>query len=102
MAKKIYVGNLPYSVTQADLEQLFSEKWTVLSTTLITDKYSGRSKGFGFVEIESDEDAASAIEELNGKEIDGRSIVVNEARPKREGEGGGGRGGGGGFKKRRY
>ncbi len=108
MAKKIYVGNLPYSVTQADLEQLFTEKWAVLSTTLITDKYSGRSKGFGFVEIESDEDAASAIEELNGKEVDGRSIVVNEARPKREGEGrggggrGGGGGGGGGFKKRRY
>ncbi len=106
MAKKIYVGNLPYSVAQADLEQLFSEKWTVTSTTLITDKYSGRSKGFGFVEIESDEDAASAIEELNGKEVDGRSIVVNEARPKREGEGrggrGGGGGGGGGFKKRRY
>lgn len=88
MSKRLYVGNLPYSVTQTELERMFSEKWTVLSTNLITDRYSGRSKGFGFVEIESDEDAAAAIEELNGKEVQGRSIVVNEARPKREGEGG--------------
>ncbi|MEE9487988.1 MAG: RNA-binding protein [Candidatus Brocadiales bacterium] len=101
MSKKLYVGNLPYSVSQADLEGLFSEKWTVLSTNLIADKYSGRSKGFGFVEIESDEDAAAAIEELNGKEVDGRAIVVNEAKPMKEG-GGGGRGGGGDFKRKRY
>ncbi|MEE9584045.1 MAG: RNA-binding protein [Candidatus Brocadiales bacterium] len=98
MPKKLYVGNLPYSVTQADLEKMFSEKWTVLSTTLITDKYSGRSKGFGFVEIESDEDAAAAVEGLNGFDIEGRAIVVNEARPKKEGD----RGGRGGFKKRQY
>ncbi len=100
MPKKLYVGNLPYSVTQADLEKMFSEKWTVLSTTLITDKYSGRSKGFGFVEIESDEDAAAAVEGLNGFDIEGRAIVVNEARPKKEGDRGGR--GGGGFKKRQY
>ncbi len=101
MSKKLYVGNLPYSVTQADLEKMFSDKWTVLSTTLIMDKYSGRSKGFGFVELESDEDATAAIGELNGKEIDGRAIVVNEAEPKKEG--GRGRGErGGGFKKKRY
>ncbi len=98
MTKKLYVGNLPYTVTQAELENMFSEKWTVLSTTLITDKYSGRSKGFGFVEIESDDEATAAIEELNGKDVQGRSIVVNEARPKKEG----GERGGGGYKKRRY
>lgn len=98
MSKKLYVGNLPYSVTQADLEKMFSEKWTVLSTTLITDSYSGRSKGFGFVELENDEDAPAAIEELNGKDMGGRAIVVNEARPKKEG----GERGGGGFRKRRY
>lgn len=98
MSKKLYVGNLPYSVSQNDLEQMFSEKWTVISTTLITDRYSGRSKGFGFVEIENDEDAAAAIEELNGKDIQGRTIVVNEARPKKEG--GGERGGRGGYKRR--
>ncbi|MCP4363711.1 MAG: RNA-binding protein [Planctomycetes bacterium] len=107
MSKKLYVGNLSYSTSQADLEALFSEKWTVLSTNLISDKYSGRSKGFGFVEIESDEDAAAAIEELNGKEVEGRAIVVNEAKPMKEGGGGGGRGGrggggGGGFKRKRY
>ncbi len=101
MSKKLYVGNLPYSVTQADLEKMFSDKWTVLSTTLIMDKYSGRSKGFGFVELESDEDATAAIWELNGKDIEGRAIVVNEAEPKKEG--GRGRGErGGGFKERRY
>ncbi|MEE9201304.1 MAG: RNA-binding protein [Candidatus Brocadiales bacterium] len=105
MSKKLYVGNLPYTVTQADLEKMFSEKWTVLSTTLIMDKYSGRSKGFGFVELESDEDATAAIGELNGNDIEGRAIVVNEAEPKKEGGGRGERGGGergGGFKKRRY
>ncbi|MHC4196431.1 MAG: RNA recognition motif domain-containing protein [Planctomycetota bacterium] len=113
MSKKLYVGNLSYSTSQADLEGLFSEKWTVLSTNLISDKYSGRSKGFGFVELESDDDAATAIEELNGKEIEGRAIVVNEAKPMKEGGGerggsrggrggGGGRGGEGGFKRKRY
>lgn len=103
MSKKLYVGNLPYTVTQADLEKMFSEKWTVLSTTLIMDKYSGRSKGFGFVELESDEDATAAIGELNGNDIEGRAIVVNEAEPKKEGGSGRGRGErGGGFKKKRY
>lgn len=104
MSKRLYVGNLPYTVTQADLEKMFSEKWTVLSTTLITDTHSGRSKGFGFVDIENDADAAAAIEELNGKDVQGRAIVVNEAKPKKEGErgerGGRGGGGGGGFKRR--
>lgn len=91
------MGNLPYTVTQTELEKLFSEKWTVVSTSLITDTYSGRSKGFGFVDIENDEDAAAAIEELNGKDVEGRAIIVNEAKPKKEGE----RGERGGFKKKR-
>lgn len=103
MAKKLYVGNLPYSVTKETLEKLFSEKGKVLSTSLITDTYSGRSKGFGFVEMETDEAANKAIAELNGTELEGRAIVVNEARPPKEG--GGRRPGGGGpptFKKRRF
>src|SRR3990172_4305692 len=104
MSKRLYVGNLPYTVTQADLEKMFSEKWTVLSTTLITDTHSGRSNGFGFVDVENDADATAAIEELNGKDVQGRAMVVNEAKPKKEGERGergGERGGRGGFQKRR-
>jgi len=95
---KIYVGNLSYDVTEADLEQLFSPHGTVQSCTIITDRDSGRSKGFGFVEMGSDQEARTAIAELNGKELGGRTINVNEARPKpqRSGGGGGGRGGRGG------
>ena len=91
MGKKIYVGNLPYSVTDSTLEQLFSAYGAVQSAQVIMDRDTGRSKGFGFVEMSSDQEAQAAIAALNGKETDGRTLTVNEARPK-EG-GGGGRGG---------
>ena len=96
MGKKLYVGNLPYSVTSSTLEQLFGEHGTVQSAQVIMDRDSGRSKGFGFVEMGSDQEAQSAISAMNGKEIDGRALTVNEARPKEEGGRGGGRGGYGG------
>ncbi|MBI4050075.1 MAG: RNA-binding protein [Candidatus Doudnabacteria bacterium] len=97
MAKKLYVGSLPYKTTDADLKDTFSQAGTVVSATVISDKFSGRSKGFGFVEMASDEEAQKAIEMFNGKEMDGRNIVVNEARPMqprapRGGGYGGGRG----------
>ena len=81
MAKKLYVGNLPYSVDDAKLSEVFSAAGTIQSATVISDKFSGRSKGFGFVEFASDDEAQAAIDKLNGSDIDGRSIVVNEARP---------------------
>ncbi len=84
MAKRIYVGNLPYSMTDDSLKDHFSAIGAVASSTVIMDKFSGRSKGFGFVEMDSDDDAEKAISELNGKEIEGRALVVNEARPMRE------------------
>ena len=103
MSKKLYVGNLPFSVTQDSLEQLFSAKGEILSITLISDKYTGQSRGFGFVEMKRDEDAQKAIDELNGYELEGRALVVNEARPQepreggfREHRGGSSSGGGGG------
>ena len=79
--KKLYVGNLPYSTTDADLRDLFAAAGTVASATIIMDKMSGRSKGFGFVEFENDDDAMKAIEMFNGKDIGGRPLTVNEARP---------------------
>ncbi len=91
MGKKLYVGNLKYAVTSSDLEQMFSQFGTVQSADVIMDKMTGRSKGFGFVEMGSDAEAQAAIEALNGKDQDGRPLTVNEAKP-REG-GGGGRGG---------
>jgi len=94
MGTKLYVGNLAYSVGKSDLEKLFAAHGAVRSAELITDRATGQSKGFGFVEMGSDQEAQAAIAALNGKEIDGRSLTVNEARPK---EGGGGRGPGGGF-----
>ena len=97
MGKKIYVGNLPYSVTDATLEQLFSAHGTVQSAQVIMDRDTGRSKGFGFVEMASDSEAQAAMIALNLKEVDGRSLTVNEARPKTGGGGGGGRGGRGGY-----
>jgi cold-inducible RNA-binding protein len=100
MAKRLFVGSLSYDVTQGQLEELFATVGTVESATLITDKYSGQSKGFGFVEMSTDEESAKAITELNGKELSGRSIVVNEARPREERPAGGGFGGGGGFRDR--
>lgn len=81
MAKKLYVGNLPYSVTSDSLRDYFAQAGAVTDAVVISDRQSGRSKGFGFVEYEKDEDAAKAIEMFNGKDMDGRKLVVNEARP---------------------
>lgn len=81
MSSKLYVGNLDYGVTNDQLAQLFASAGKVVSATVITDRYSGRSKGFAFVEMSSEEEAKKAIETLNGNEFQGRAIVVNEARP---------------------
>lgn len=96
MGKKIYVGNLPYSVDDSTLQQEFGKFGSVTSAKVVTDPQSGRSKGFGFVEMESDEAAAAAIEKMNGVAFGGRNLNVSEARPKEAGGGGfrGGRGGG--------
>ncbi len=96
MPSKLYVGNLAYSVSDADLEQLFSQAGEVQSATVITDKVSGQSKGFGFVEMASAGDAATAIERFNDTELKGRNIKVDEARPRESSFGGGNRSGGGG------
>lgn len=108
MAKKLYVGGLPYATTDERLKEVFSQAGTVSSATVIMDRMSGRSKGFGFVEFDNDEEAMKAIEMFNGKDMDGRSLTVNEARPlearpprtggynSRYGGGGGSRGGYGG------
>jgi cold-inducible RNA-binding protein len=82
MSTKLYVGNLPYSMTDDKLAELFAEAGEVVSATVITDRNSGRSKGFGFVEMASEADAKKAIELMNGKDLEGRPAVVNEARPK--------------------
>lgn len=96
MGKKLYVGNLGYDVSSSDLEQLLSSHGTVESAEVISDRMTGRSKGFGFVEMASESEAQAAITALNGQDFQGRSITVNEARPReaRGGGGGGGRGGG--------
>lgn len=104
MAKKLYVGNLSYGTKQEDLQSTFEQAGKVESATVISDKFSGRSKGFGFVEMSTDEEAAAAIEMFNGKELDGRKLIVNEARPMtdrppRRGGGGFGGGGGGGYRR---
>jgi len=90
MAKKLYVGNLSYETTDATLSELFGALGEVLSVNLITDRMSGRSRGFAFVEMADQTAALEAINQLNGREVDGRSIKVNEARPKRDDRGGGG------------
>jgi cold-inducible RNA-binding protein len=98
MGRKLYVGNLAYGVKDSDLQDLFAAHGTVDTAQVIMDRDTGRSKGFGFVEMSSDQEARAAISALNGKEVDGRNLTVNEARPKEEGggrSGGGGRGGGG-------
>jgi len=102
VAKNLYVGNLPYQTTSSDLERLFEEHGSVKSAQVITDRETGRSKGFGFVEMTNDQEADAAISALNGKEVNGRPLTVNEARPRedRRSGGGGGRGGFGG--PRRY
>src|SRR5262245_25428852 len=102
----IYVGNLSWNLKDQDLSNLFASHGEVASAKIVTDKFTNRSKGFGFVEMPNDDQAQAAISALNGSEVDGRNIVVNESRPKPEGGGGGGfkkrsfgGGGGGGFKK---
>ena len=84
MAKKLYVGGIPYSTTEDDLKSAFGEMGTVTSATIIIDKMTGRSKGFGFVEMANDADADKAIAEMNGKDFQGRTLTVNEARPLEE------------------
>jgi len=102
MGKKLYVGNLAYSVTSESLEQMFLEFGTVVSAQVIQDRDTGRSKGFGFVEMQTDDAAQRAISGMHEKQVDGRPLTVNEAKP-RESGGGGGRGGyGGGGGGRRY
>jgi RNA recognition motif-containing protein len=108
MAKKLYVGGLPYATTEDELREAFSQAGSVSSAIVIMDKMSGRSKGFGFVEFGSDDDAAKAIDMWNGKDFGGRTLTVNEARPMEErprrdfrGGGGGDWGGGGGGGNRR-
>jgi len=96
MGKKLYVGNLSYSVTDSELAKMFEPHGSVESAQVIMDRDTGRSKGFGFVEMKSDQEAQAAIAAMNGKEAGGRALVVNEARPKTEGGGRGGHGGGGG------
>ena len=103
MSVRLYVGNLPFSATEEELENLFSQSGVVISTNIVTDRDTGRSRGFAFVEMESSEAATAAIEAPNGVDFNGRSLTVNEAKPKesrgpRSGGfgGGGGRGGGGG------
>ena len=81
MNKKLYVGNLPYKTTSDQLQELFSQAGSVTSATVISDKFSGRSKGFGFVEMSSDDEASKAIEMFNGQEMEARKLIVNEARP---------------------
>jgi RNA recognition motif-containing protein len=102
MGKKLYVGNLSYSVDSSELEQLFGAHGQVVSAQIINDRDTGRSKGFGFVEMASDDEATAAITALNGQQHNGRALTVNEARPREDrgprggGGGGGGYGGGGG------
>jgi RNA recognition motif-containing protein len=96
MGKKLYVGNLAYGVGNGDLQQMFEAHGAVQSAQVIMDRDTGRSKGFGFVEMGSDAEAQKAIDSLNGKSVDGRNLTVNEARPREERGGGGGRGGYGG------
>src|SRR5262245_52612227 len=102
MGRKLYVGNLPYSATDASLREAFSASGTVDSVTLITDRDTGQSKGFAFVEMSSNQEAQAAIQAMNGATLDGRSIKVSEAKPKTSGGGGGNRRDHGGGYGRRY
>jgi RNA recognition motif-containing protein len=96
MGSKIYVGGLPYSTTEQELSALIAAHGAVTSSRIITDKFTGQSRGFGFVEMSSDAEAQAAITALNGTELGGRTLTVNEARPQEPRTGGGGRGGRGG------
>jgi RNA recognition motif-containing protein len=95
MGKKLYVGNLPYSITEQSIRDAFAKAGTVTSVAIISDRDTGQSKGFGFVEMATDAEAQAAISQLNGQSLDGRQIKVNEAKPKAPGGGGGGGGRGG-------
>lgn len=95
MGNKLYVGNLAYSIRDEDLQQSFSQFGTVTSAKVMMDRDTGRSKGFGFVEMSSAQEASAAIQALNGQSVEGRPLVVNEARPREERPAGGGYGGGG-------
>ena len=96
MGSKVYVGGLPYSATEAEVEALFAEHGTVESARVISDKYTGQSRGFGFVEMSTPEEAQAAISALHSSEMGGRTLTVNEAKPMAPRSGGGGFGGGGG------
>lgn len=100
MAKRLFVGGLPYDTTNQQLEELFSQAGKVESVNVITDRYSGRGKGFAFVEMSSEEEAQKAIQTLNGHNLNGRSIVVNEARPQEDRGNRGGGAGRGGYSRR--
>jgi RNA recognition motif-containing protein len=97
MGKKLYVGNLSYNVDSSQLQELFGAHGTVVSAQVISDRDTGRSKGFGFVEMSSDQEAQAAISALNGQQHEGRALTVNEARPREDRPGGGGGGGRGGY-----
>jgi len=101
MGMKLYVGNLTYGITDATLEQMFTPHGAVKSAQVVMDRDTGRSKGFGFVEMTNDNEARAAITALNGQQVEGRALTVNEARPRENrpggGGGGGGRSGGGGY-----
>ena len=99
MGRKLYVGNLPYEVGETELHELFARAGTVESVTVMRDQATGRARGFGFVEMSTDEEAQNAISQLNGNQVGGRSLTVNEARPKAARSGG--FGGGGGHSRRR-
>ena len=101
MSSKIYVGGLPYSATEQQLNDLFAAHGTVESARVVTDKFTGQSRGFGFVEMSTDEEAKTAIQKLNGTQMDGRTLTVNEAKPQ-EPRSGGGFGGGRGGRRDRY
>lgn len=96
MGSKLYVGGLPYSATESQLNDLFAQHGTVASARIITDKFTGQSRGFGFVEMSSQEEAQAAISAVNGTQMDGRTLTVNEAKPQEPRSGGGRFGGGGG------
>lgn len=95
MAKRLYVGNLKYTVTSEELQELFEQYGTVSSAQVLSDRETGRSRGFGFIEMTNDDEALAAIESLDGQDHGGRRLTVNEARPRTPGGGGGGGGGGG-------
>jgi len=100
VATKLFVGNLSFNATTADLEALFGQAGAVSSVNIISDKFTGQSRGFGFVEMGSTQEAQTAIERFNGYELQGRALTVNEAKPQEARAGGGGRSGGGGRERR--